>query len=282
MHLDLPLSRCHDIEVGYKLENDVLAIVMMWYMMDYEINGSYIGTKMIEVYNVAKAIEARYDDCDLGSFYETLQDAKNCFDRLHSGVGKGGTWLMMHTVTLGRPDGGKLPFSPHTRASFVVKCGNNLHTIFLRPQVNALNVAEIACTALFARRIFEQSRTENNKNDRFVDKCVKTVFVDTCSGRDYVIPNDHTDNVNIDRLIIAAIRAHCAVHHQAIERFCAFHNNDEYSVLGAYNKRKITKYEADYVCDAINRALEESDLVLPMLDKRLDKALQDFKKWASK
>lgn len=265
----------------HNIQNDTLAVIMIQYMLDYEQNGGHIETKLAAVYMVAKALKSRHANCDLTSFYASVHDARNCFDRLHNAFGSDGNWLVMHNVTHGRPDGGALPFSPSVRPNFVIEGVECVRTIHLRPQVNELNMPEMACTALCTRRIFEQPCTQQNKNERFVGKEIKTVFVDTSSGQDYTIPNDYVDAAVVDeQIIIGKIRTHYEVHHEAIDKFCAFHGNDEYRVRAAYETRKDAR-KSEYVSRAIYDALENGTAVRPMLDKRLAKELRHYARSAA-
>ena len=186
----------------------------------------------------------------------------------------------MHRVTHGQPDGARWPFHSYVMIPFMIYDTQlkSICAIFLRPQVNEMNVAEIASTSLFTRRVVQQPMTKGNKNYRFADSRVHTIFVDTTSGMIYRIPNAYTTNDMVDSLITMSIKEHCQQHHASVEKFHAYHGGG----VNAFDQydRQYNIGEASYVKEAFKDAKRGKKTIRDALNDNLDDYLDDYTRQA--
>jgi len=258
------------------LQNDVLVSIMIWYMIDFESNGKYLTTQMVVIYDITNAVKMSHELFDQKTFYETIKCATLTFERIVETMPTG-TWLLGHRVTHGQPDGDRLPFQSYVTIPFIIYNTElkSICAIFLRPQVNEMNLAEIASTTLFTRRVVEQPMTHYNKNCRFADSRVHTIFVDTTSSMIYHIPNDYTTNDMVDSLITMRIKEHCQQHHASVEKFHTYHGGGVYA-FDAYDKRDNFGSEASYVREAFKEAKRGKKTIRDALNDSLDDYLDDY------
>ena len=265
------------------LQNDVLVSIMIWYMIDFESNGKYLITQMVVIYDITNAVKISHELFDQKTFYETIKCATLTFERVVETMPTG-TWLLEHRVTHGQPDGDRLPFQTYVTIPFMIYNTElkSICAIFLRPQVNEMNLAEIASTSLFTRRVVEQPMTKGNRNCRFADSRVHTIFVDTTSGMIYQISNNYMTNDMVDSLITMSIKEHCQQHHASVEKFHAYHGGGV-DAFDAYEKcLKGKRSDAPYVKEAFKEAKRGKKTIRDALNESLDDHLDDYTRQAKR
>ena len=272
-----------------------LRLLMFRYAMDYKLNGKQMVTKMSAIHEIFHhySVQPRSDgEHHLQEFYDTLKRVEKCLSLVLAATSSDAqktNWLAYHRVTLGRPNGDALMFQAFIQADYIVEAGEVVYVVFLLPQTGAIQRLTVGMRALLTPVVLLQPATKDNKNERFRNKRIRTLFVSMHDAQlvDIGSPFDALPSRTADTvaLIAECIRAQCSSHHSTICDFRDHHDANNVNGDPRYVKKQYAAFKRDqpyrlfmpsYIDDAF-QSKEQDTPFRVVLDDALDQHLADFK-----
>ena len=235
-----------------KIRRHPLLVLMFWYAMDYKLHGKQMVTKMGAIHEIFHhySVQPQSDsDRHLQEFYNTLKRVEKCLSLVLAATSSDAqktNWLAYHRVTLGRPDGDALMFQAFIRADYIVEAGEVVYVVFLLPQTGSIQRLTVGMRALLTPVVLLQPATKNNKNERFRNKRIRTLFASMHNAQlvDMESPFDALPSRTADTVALVAecIRAQCSSHHSTI---CDHHDANNVKGDPRYIKRQYAAFKND-------------------------------------
>ena len=272
------LKNFFDNENSYE-DLDALSYVMMYHMLDILRHKDKMVSKIRMIYDLAK-------NPVLQNFYDVINSARSCGRRVRQMFGiENKNWLIHHPVTHGTSEGKILPFNTKMTIPYIIESDSSVYCIFFKSQISTMNVKEIAALSLFAKRLVSQPMTIKNKNMRFINKTVKTIFIDISSSDIFDVPNSYLKDVEVDDLLVKHIHKICRSQHEKIVHFYRYHNGGD-TALDAYEELEMKGSTHAYIGNSFRDASRNSDTNVTtnfskILSGNLHSELKRYKRRAS-